>query len=194
MHKAKGEKMHKATTMVALVALLAAFALVLMASNNPAQANPSIVTVNANDSDGQPTGINVDAGDRVVIEATGLIDNNNTGGCNPDVPPTGIPNTPAGSGPPSSPLPSANVGALLWRIGTSGAWSLVGSGTSFTAPTSGQLYLIVNDTIYTDNCGSFKAEIDVDHPDTTPPRVSSTVPTKGATGLGPNANAKATFS
>ena len=71
---------------------------------------------------------------------------------------------------------------------------MVGSGTSFTAPTSGQLYLIVNDTTYTDNCGSFKAEIDVEHPDTTPPRVSSTVPTKGATGLGPNANAKATFS
>jgi hypothetical protein len=39
--------MHKATTMVALVALLAAFALVLMASNNPAQANPTIVTVDA---------------------------------------------------------------------------------------------------------------------------------------------------
>ncbi|MFL6031301.1 MAG: Ig-like domain-containing protein [Rubrobacteraceae bacterium] len=35
---------------------------------------------------------------------------------------------------------------------------------------------------------------DVGSPDTTRPRVSRTVPTSGATGLGPNANAKATFS
>jgi hypothetical protein len=149
-------------------ALLAAFALVVMASNNPAQAAPTIVTVAANDSDGLPTGINIDAGDRVVITATGKtsdgtggtvdlggkVDLDNTGGCNPDVSPDGA-GPAAGAG---SPLPSEKFGALLGRIGTSGDWFLVGSGTSFTASTSGELYLIVNDTLYTDNCDSFKAK------------------------------------
>jgi hypothetical protein len=145
------------------------------------------------DVPGYPTGINIHGGNRVVITADGLVDLdcNNTGSFD-DIPPDGQANNPAPAGA-GYPLPGANVGALLGRIGTSGDWFLVGSGTSFTAQKSGQLYLIVNDTgNFTDNsCRNFTVKIS---PDTTPPRVISTVPTKGATGLGPNANAKATFS
>jgi hypothetical protein len=199
--------------------LLAAFALVLMASNNPAQAAPKIVDVSAKASgDGFDTGIHVDAGDLVVITASGQT-GDGTGGTVPlggtvnlttdqtsclyGVGPNGVgkscydPTNDAEFT--ASNLPA---GALLYRIGTSGPWSLVGSGTSFTAQKSGELYLIVNDRDTAagraDNSGEFKVKIDVTSPspptDTTRPRVISTVPAKGATGVGPNANIKANFS
>jgi hypothetical protein len=115
------------------------------------------------DLPGYSTGINIHEGDRVVIKADGLVDLD----CDPaahgwdNVPPDGVAGT---AGHPALVLPSANQGALLGRIGTSGDWFLVGESKKFTASTSGQLYLIVNDTLggFTDNsCSHFTAKIRV---------------------------------
>jgi hypothetical protein len=183
-------------------ALLAAFALVLMASNNPAQAATVIKTVQAEDSTPLATGLFVDEGDRVVITASGKIDNNDPDpACpNADVGPNGIAGETATGVPPGT-LPTTNVGALLGKI-DGGNWFVIGDSKTFTASTSGELFLIVNDSDYSDNCGSFKVTIDVNPPspppppptDTTRPRVIDTVPTAGAKGVGPDVNIKAFFS
>jgi Bacterial Ig-like domain len=191
--------------LVALIAaLLAAFALASMATQKAAQADEE-ETVDVPASKGIPgkdTGIYIHQGERVVIEPTGTVDLS-TPPTAPwsDVPPDGIANTagdPVYSG---IVLPSANVGALLGSIGqfsaTNGGF-LVGSEKSFTAQKSGELYLIVNDSDFSDNPAldnSFTAKVKVTLPDTLGPRVSSTVPATGATDLvGPFANAKANFS
>jgi hypothetical protein len=196
--------MKKATTMVALVALLAAFALVLVATQNAAQAHEEQETVDVAASKGIPgfaTGVFIHDGDRVVIKATGTVDlnklSNGGAGCDPDydaVAPNGCAPPPAGS---SFVNAKAKIGALLGSIGqfsnTNGGF-VVGREETFTASRSGELYLIVNDSDFTDNSGSFSAEIRVDSPDTTPPRVRSTLPTGGATGVAPFANIRANFS
>ena len=117
------------------------------------------------DLPGYDTGINIHEGDRVVIKAHGLVDLDcNTGNFN-NVPPDGI----DGARRANAVLPSANFGALLGRIGSSGDWFLVGKSKKFTASTSGQLYLIVNDTLggFADNsCRHFTAKIRVKEPRT----------------------------
>ena len=113
------------------------------------------------DLPGQETGIFIHEGDRVVIKAHGLVDLD----CNDpqslnNVPPDGI----DGARRDAAVLPSVNFGALLGRIGSSGDWFLVGKREKFTASTSGQLYLIVNDTLggFADNsCSHFSAKIRV---------------------------------
>jgi murein DD-endopeptidase MepM/ murein hydrolase activator NlpD len=47
--------------------------------------------------------------------------------------------------------PTDPIGALLASIGTSGSWFMVGSKDTFTATESGELYLVYNDSLYSDN-------------------------------------------
>jgi len=112
------------------------------------------------DLPGYETDIFIHEGDRVVIKTHGLVDLDcNTENFN-NVPPDGI----DGDRRANAVLPSANVGALLGSIGSSGDWFVVGKSTEFTASASGQLFLIVNDTLggFTDNnCGNFSAKIRV---------------------------------
>jgi hypothetical protein len=58
----------------------------------------------------------------------------------------------------SSPLPSSLAGALIGRIGNSGAFG-IGDQGSFTAPASGPLYLRVNDDHLADNTGEFVIDL-----------------------------------
>ncbi|MEP7286647.1 MAG: DUF6531 domain-containing protein, partial [Chloroflexota bacterium] len=59
--------------------------------------------------------------------------------------------------------PSFNGMALLARVGTSGSWTLIGSRATFTANTTGNLYLIANDRMnyFTDNLGALHTLISV---------------------------------
>src|SRR5262245_25325687 len=79
------------------------------------------------------------------------------------------PGTGGTSGPDGSPswatngnfvLPSANAFSLLGRIGTSGSWTVIGSGPT-RLDGVGQLYLTMNDdvTIFGDNSGSLLATL-----------------------------------
>jgi hypothetical protein len=58
----------------------------------------------------------------------------------------------------SAPLPNALAGALIGRIGN-GAPFGIGNMTSITAPSSGMLYLRVNDDQLADNAGAFGVDI-----------------------------------
>lgn len=60
-------------------------------------------------------------------------------------------------------LPSAVPGSLLYRIGTSGAWTFASTDVTFTAASSGTLYLIMNEYSvgagYSDNAGALISAI-----------------------------------
>jgi hypothetical protein len=187
-----------------IAALLAVFALVLVANQNAAQAHEEFTRqVPAGKGiPGYETGIYIHQGERVVITATGTVDLDAphvNGDTYNNVPPNGIAGTaPAGD---AFVLPSAPIGALLGNIG--GFPVLPGHGGFLvddykaipSAQKSGELYLIVNDTEFSDNAGSFTAQVAVYPPaDTRHPRVISTVPTAGATGVAPTAKVKAFFS
>jgi hypothetical protein len=176
-----------------IAAILAAFALVLMVSQNGAQAQePKTVEVQANQAY-TPTGIYLREGARVGIDGAGKIDINTTDGETLDVPPNGI----AGFSPAGLPVSGANAGALIGKIGADGQPFLVGENKWISsAPRSGYLFLGINDLegAFTDNAGHFTAYVTVSYPDTKAPRVVSTVPVAGATGVAPAANVKAFFS
>jgi hypothetical protein len=181
-----------------IAALLAALALVMMATQNAAQAHEETKTVDVPASQGLPgtaAGVYIHEGDRVVIEATGVVDLEDPG-LYDNVPPNGI----AGSAPagPGFVLPSANVGALLGSIGqfsaTNGGFVVGSEEVIASAPKSGELYLIVNDIYFPNNSGHFTAKVTVSVPDTRAPKVISTVPAAGAKGVAPLANIKANFS
>jgi len=59
--------------------------------------------------------------------------------------------------PPPCALDDAPYGALVGRVGPYGEPFLIGGSTSFTAPASGNLYLVVNDNLgfYYDNLSGF---------------------------------------
>ena len=114
-----------------------------------------------NSSNGANTTIAIVSGDTIAIAATGLwdIDQNPAPGVNP-VNANGYGYTLG-----STILPSASVGGLLARVGTSGAWTGIGVSGGFVAGTSGNLYLIANDIdnapAYALNTGSQACVIDV---------------------------------
>jgi hypothetical protein len=58
-------------------------------------------------------------------------------------------------------VPSAPVGALLARIGTSGTWTVVGAHFQGPAWNSGRLFLIMNDSVWDDNSGIYKVVVTV---------------------------------
>lgn len=135
----------------------------------PAQAATTItVTVPANQA--PPPGIttlNVTDGDSLTVTATGSA----TYGPEGDPSCQGYPIThPDGSrdlggidcGPKydqNATLPSAPVGALIGRISNGGGWFTIGSSRTWTAGRTGTLYLLYNDSKYSDNTGSYSATV-----------------------------------
>ncbi len=124
------------------------------------------VKVPADSQGGVNTGIYALKGDKIVITSRGSAGYGYEGtqGC------VGSPTThPGGSryrgsfncGPkddPNAALSGAAIGLLIAKIG-GGAWFGVGTGTTFTAGGSGYIYLAYNDSVYSDNTGSYSASI-----------------------------------
>jgi hypothetical protein len=150
------------------------------------------VSVNATQASWKDTGIFLRAGDDVVIDGSGTVDLD-CGSSNFDnTPPDGV-SPPQITNDPAFLAPNLNVGALIGKIDSGDPFVVGDFKTINSVGNSGELYLAVNDSNYLDNCGHFTADIAVNHPDTRSPRVSSTVPTSGATGVPPLAKIKATF-
>jgi PA-IL-like protein len=125
----------------------------------PVRGGQSETTVDvAANSRGTDTRIDVRAGDRITISATGtIVAGNRVGQVGPD----GAAST--GLGINSRPVPSAGVGALIAYIrmanGQLSPPYLVGSNLSTSVPMDGRLILAVNDDNYNDNSGSFSVRI-----------------------------------
>ena len=124
------------------------------------------VTVPASSASGVSSTVTVHTGDTVTITASGSAGYGAEGAA----PCVGYPVTaPDGSrtlggtncGPkddPNATLSGAAIGLLIGRIGT-GAWFGVGSSDTFTPDATGTLTLAYNDSIYTDNTGSYSATV-----------------------------------
>ena len=118
-----------------------------------------IIAVQGTESRGADTGIDLRAGDQVIITASGNITAGrrvgivSPGGATPGA--TSIFGT--------RPVPTAGVGALIGYIlqsnGQQGQPFLVGDQMTLTVPSDGRLYLLVNDDNYSDNSGSFSVRI-----------------------------------
>jgi hypothetical protein len=118
-----------------------------------------IIAVQATESRGADTGIDLRSGDQVIITASGNITAGRRVGV---VSPNGA--TPGASsifG--TRPVPTAGVGALIGYILQSNGQPtqpfLVGNQMTLTAPSDGRLFLLVNDDNYSDNSGSFSVRI-----------------------------------
>ena len=102
------------------------------------------------------TGIYVQAGDQVTIDADGTIQMST----NPS-----DTATPAGSAlgrtAEQAPLRSRSAGSLIARIGD-GSPALIGAHRSVRAPASGELYLGVNDDYLDDNTGQYRVTVTVE--------------------------------
>jgi hypothetical protein len=112
------------------------------------------------DSRGTDTGIDLRSGDSVTITATGNVTAGRRAGVvSPDGGRAGIGGALLGS----RPVPNAGVGALIGYIrlpnGQVTQAFLVGSQQTFTAPSDGRLFLLINDDNYSDNSGSFDVRI-----------------------------------
>jgi hypothetical protein len=120
-----------------------------------------VVDVPGNQPRGVDTGIELRSGDQVVVSATGSVTAGRRAGVvSPD---GGRQGAGAVFGATTYPVPTAGVGALIGYIvsnnGQSSQFFLVGSQSTFTVPSDGRLYLMVNDDNYSDNSGSFNARI-----------------------------------
>ena len=98
------------------------------------------------------TGLDLTAGSSVNITTSGVI---KIAGSDPGKTPAGDPNCRA---PADAVAPGLTCSSLIGRIGN-GAPFQVGTGTSFSAPTAGRLYLGVNDNVFGDNSGSWTVRI-----------------------------------
>jgi Ca2+-binding EF-hand superfamily protein len=102
------------------------------------------------------TGIDVQAGDTVNIDAEGRIqlstDPNDTAG------PAG---SVSGRRAARAPLPRTPAGALVARIGNSNVLNVGTNGSLGRVPVSGRLYLGVNDDYLADNTGEFRVNVEV---------------------------------
>jgi hypothetical protein len=120
-----------------------------------------IIAVQGNEQRGADTGIDLRTGDQVTITATGSV----TAGRRAGVvsPEGGRQSAGAVFGATGYPVPTAGVGALIGYIVSSNGQTsqpfYVGNQLTFTAPTDGRLFLMVNDDNYSDNSGSFSARI-----------------------------------
>lgn len=101
------------------------------------------------------TGVDVAAGNDVTITATGQVFNNANSSSGPD----GVPNDPGLQR--FNVVPGVNHSGLLGRIGDSGRPFVVGSTFTYDAPTSGRLYLGINDRGVEDNAGAYTATITI---------------------------------
>ena len=99
------------------------------------------------------TGINVQAGDTVSINADGQIRVARDGG------PMSAAGVRAGRTEGAT-MPTANVGGLVARFGDS-APLFIGESRTFRTAVGGRLYLGVNDNFFDDNTGEFRVMVDV---------------------------------
>jgi hypothetical protein len=103
------------------------------------------------------TGVTLAVGDTVTIQATGQIQYSPVARDIAD--PGGVVGKPATA---AAPIPRANIGGLIGRIGTNTAPFLVGAQMGpMRATRAGRLFLRVNDDILTDNRGEFRVVITV---------------------------------
>jgi outer membrane protein OmpA-like peptidoglycan-associated protein len=119
-----------------------------------------VVVVPAKES-WKATGISLNPGDEVAVEACGKVHTCEKGGCGNAcyakwTGPEGLTSCP------KLPLkaPDAPVMALVGRIGQSGGFE-IGSKSSFTASSAGELALATNDEMHGDNGGAFKVRLTV---------------------------------
>jgi hypothetical protein len=107
------------------------------------------------------TGVSVQAGDSVSITADGII---RIAGSDPGKTPDGAPGCIATDSPTDSwEAPGLTCWSMIGQIGSNAAFE-VGSNDTFTATSSGELFLGVNDDYFPDNSGAWSASIT----DTTP--------------------------
>lgn len=103
------------------------------------------------------SGISLRAGDLVVIRAGGEIQWAPDSGARTG--PNGVAGRRAAN---RAPVPAADVGALVGRVGTNGAPFVIGNlREPFRVPTGGRLYLGVNDDVLSDNEGEFYVAVSV---------------------------------
>jgi hypothetical protein len=132
----------------------------------PCSAEPIAVVVPASllPPPGVDTGVNLVAGQQLTITATGLATHD---GGNQQTDPDGMHysnGVPVGQYYAADAfIPSAHVGALIGRVGEGGNWFEIGSNLSFSAPSTGRLFLAYNDGPwgYYDNFGSYTATVTV---------------------------------
>jgi hypothetical protein len=99
------------------------------------------------------TGINIQAGDNVSINANGQIRVARDGGL---MTAQGV----ASGRTEGATIPDANVGGLVARFGNSPP-VFIGERRTFRAPRAGRLYLGVNDSFFDDNTGQFNVTVNV---------------------------------
>jgi hypothetical protein len=118
-----------------------------------APAGGTTITVNGNQP-WTPTGITVRKGDRLSLSSTGEVqlsaDTNDV--ATPD-------GARSGRYAARARMPRTIAGALIGRIGPNGQPFGIGTQTLIPAPGAGQLFLGVNDDVFTDNQGSFQVTI-----------------------------------
>jgi hypothetical protein len=124
-------------------------------TNSPSERTVSV----PGNSRGTDTGIDLRTGDNVTITATGNVTAGRRAGVvSPDGGRVGF-----GSIAGTYPVPAAGVGALIGYIrlpnGQITQPFLVGSQRTFTAPSDGRLFLLINDDNYGDNSGNFEVRI-----------------------------------
>lgn len=106
-------------------------------------------------SNGTPTGIQIQQGQPFYIHASGTVDSLPDGS-------GGSSGGPEGNGHPCSSdclLPSADFVTLIGKIGVNSSWFVVGRNAIIQPSDNGELFLAINDTIHSDNIGSFTVSI-----------------------------------
>ena len=122
-----------------------------------ANRGPRELTVDVpGNSQGTDSGIELRAGDRVTVSATGtIIAGQRAGSVSPNGRQGGAS---AVFGNARYPFPQAGAGALLGVLRTTGGQQsqpfLIGAQSTFNAPADGRLYLLINDDNYGDNSGA----------------------------------------
>lgn len=100
----------------------------------------------------------------VTVSATGLINASTNPAFGQQENPDGVSTQNAATPAPSTYLaPGLSGWSLLGRIGTTGGWQEVGKGPT-TLTGAGELFLAVNDDIYSDNSGSWTATVTLPPP------------------------------
>lgn len=101
------------------------------------------------------TGIDVRAGDRLVVRSQGTIT------LSSETDSATAAGSPTGRKAPDAPFPQMSAGGLIARIGDSGPFFLGDGGALGEVPASGRLFLGVNDDYLGDNRGEFRVTITV---------------------------------
>lgn len=137
------------------------------APNDPYNRNraPREITVTVpGTSRGTDTGLDLRAGDRVTLSATGRVVAGRRAG---EVGPEGGNASGVGSILGTRPVPTAGVGALIGYVRMSNGQAsqpfYVGSQQNFTAQSDGRLILLVNDDNYGDNGGEFTVRVVIEN-------------------------------